>query len=54
MFTNATSHNTPNISELGDEWRMNNHLGRTKNDQSDCFSNFPYTNLARGYVIREH
>jgi hypothetical protein len=30
MFTNATSHNTPNISELGDEWRMNNHLGRTK------------------------
>jgi hypothetical protein len=30
MFTNATSQNTPNIWELGDEWRMNNHLGRTK------------------------
>jgi hypothetical protein len=30
MFTNATWHNTANISELADEWRINNHLGRTK------------------------
>jgi hypothetical protein len=29
-------------------------LGTNQNDQSDCFSNFPYTNLARDYAIREH
>ena len=25
-------------------------LGTNQNDQSDCFSNFPYTNSARGYA----
>jgi hypothetical protein len=29
-------------------------LGTNQNDQSDRFSNFPYTNLARDYAIREH
>jgi hypothetical protein len=29
-------------------------LGTNQNDQSDCFSNFSYPNLARGYEIREH
>ena len=53
-FTTITWHNRPNISEFDDEWRINNLLGRPQNDQSDCFSNFSYTNLARGYEIREH
>ena len=29
-------------------------LGTSQNSRSDCFSNFPYTNLARDYAIREH
>ena len=28
-------------------------FGTSQNGQSDCFSNFSYTNLARGYAIRE-
>jgi hypothetical protein len=42
-FTTITSHNRPNISKCGDEWRINNLLGRPTNDYSDCFSNFSYT-----------
>ena len=41
-FTTITPHNRPNISEFEDEWRINNLLGQAQNDQSDCFSNFPY------------
>jgi hypothetical protein len=29
-------------------------LGTNQNNQSDYFSSFSYTNLARGYEIREH
>jgi hypothetical protein len=43
-FTTITSHNRPNSSELEDEWRINNFLGRPTNDQSDRFFNFSYTN----------
>src|ERR1700733_14724002 len=49
----ATWHHRSNISVLGDEWRMNNHLGWTKTTRRDCFSNFPYTNEPRAYAIRE-
>jgi hypothetical protein len=43
MVTTITSHNRPNISELEDEWRINNLLGRPTNGQSAGFSNFSYT-----------
>ena len=43
-LTTITSHNRRNISEFEDEWRINNLPGRPTIDQSDCFSNFSYTN----------
>jgi hypothetical protein len=40
MFTNAKWHNRPDIWELEDEWRMNNHLGRTKTTRATVSPTF--------------
>jgi hypothetical protein len=43
-FKTITGHNRPKISNLDAEWQNNNLLRRRQNDQSECFSNFSYTN----------